>query len=183
MLPSRRRLLRSCGAALLVGVAGCRSWSDTPNTRPPDPSECPDEPRVPAADPHQDGADLPPTPDHPDPLDETSAGTYAEAYELAREWRAVTATFSAPVMKVRIEASVEAERINEEVVLVTVNARPSGRIAFDGDTDSPGHFDGALYTASYLVTTDAVWRAESERGDEYPSPPPPREEGTLLVCF
>ena len=181
MAPSRRALLRSTGLAV-VGLGGCATGYDL---RPRlDAEECPDSPRMPDANPHPDGADLPSVPDPPAELDEASAVAYAEAFELAREWRATTATYDAPVTKVRIEATTEASRVDDEAVLVELpTVTPSGRVAFDGNVDDPGHFDGWRYSASYLVTTEAVWRAESERGSEYPPPPDPVDDGRVVVCF
>ena len=97
--------------------------------------------------------------------------------------RATTATYDAPVTKVRTEATVEASRVDDEAVLVELPAvTPSGRVAFDGNVDDPGYFDGWRYSAGYLVTTEAVWRAESERDSENPSPPDPVDDGWVVVC-
>ena len=181
MAPSRRVLLRSAGL-VLAGLGGCAAGYEPPPH--PEPEECPDSPRMPDADPHPDGADLPPVPDPPAELDEASAVAYAEAFELAREWRATTATYDGPVTKVRTEATARASRVDDETVLVELPAvTPSGRVAFEGNVDESGHFDGWRYSASYLVTTEAVWRAESERGSEYPPPPDPVDDGRVVVCF
>ena len=175
MAPSRRVLLRSTGL-VLAGLGGCAAGYEPPLRL--EPEECPDSPRMPDADPHPDGADLPPVPDPPAELGEASAIAYAEAFELAREWRATTATYDAPVTKVRTEATTRASRVDDEAVLVELpTVTPSGRLA------SEGHFDGWRYSASYLVTTEAVWRAESERGSEYPPAPDPVDDGRVVVCF
>ncbi|PSQ32925.1 hypothetical protein BRD11_06065 [Halobacteriales archaeon SW_12_69_24] len=112
---------------------------------------------MPDADPHPDGADLPSVPDPP-ALDEASAVAYAEAFELAREWRATTATYDAPVTKVRTEATTRASRVDDQAVLVELpTVTPSGRVGSEGNVGDPVHFDGWRYSASYLVTTEAVW--------------------------
>ena len=128
MAPSRRVLLRSTGL-VLAGLGGCAAGYEPPPR--PESEECPDSPRMPDADPHPDGADLPPVPDPPAELDEASAVAYAEAFELAREWRATTATYDGPVTKVRTEATTRASRVDDEAVLVELPAGLDGCLGSD----------------------------------------------------
>lgn len=182
MSSSRRRILRSCGAAFAVGVAGCLSAGYAGDGySPPVPTDCPDEPRVPEPEPHPDGADIPPVPDPPGSLDGEVVREYVGAYELAYAWRKATTWFDAPIVTVFIEAVPSVRESRDGAVTVDLDAVPSGRVDF-GNDGGPGHFDGAPYTASYLVTVEAVWRARTEFNGNAPDADP-AEEGDLLECY
>jgi len=63
------------------------------------------------------------------------------------------------------------------VALVDDAALAHGRF---GEETPRGHFDSPTYPFAYLVTDEAVWRAEGSHREE---PPDPRSAGTLLQCF
>lgn len=171
---SRRRLL-STVPALTVG--GCLASED--GDEYPTPTDCPDEPRVPQPEPHPDGAELPPIPDPPESLaDEAVVEEYVGAYERAYVWREATTWFDDPIVSVTTGAVPEARESRDAAVIVDLGPVPSGEVDYG---NGPAHFDGEGYTASYLVTSDGVWRAKRDgRGSDHPDP---AEDGTLLQCF
>ena len=181
MAPSRRVLLRSTGLAV-VGLGGCAAGYD-PRPRL-EPEECPDSPRMPDADPHPDGADLPPVPDPPDSLDAGAVTQYASDYELAWAWREATRLFDSPLVEVFVDRAFEARREGGSAVLARSLVVPHGRVQFDVGADSPGYFDEARYVVAYLVTDAGTWRAARPRsvGADSPSLDPHRE-GRLIHCF
>jgi len=213
MFPSRRQVLASLGGALGIGLSGCLSAGsdgsspspgatspDRPRTtvrgtdentistgtRTPavpitDPEACPNEPRVPT--PNSEPADIDPIPDPPESFDDSTVLSYVKAYEFAykrREWSG----YGEGIPEFHLSMTTEATAVGEYAVLVTAGfAMAHGRVDL-GDGTPYGYFDGARYTFAYLVTEDAVWRAEqSLAGAPSGDPPDPRSEGTLLQCF
>ena len=186
MPSSRRRLLRSCGTALVVGVAGCLS-TGLSDDAVPTPTDCPHDPQVPESEPHPDGEALPPVPEPPESLnDEGAAKEYVRAYELAYQWREVTTWFGDPIVSVSVDAVPSVREARDELVIVDLHLTPFGRVDFG--QGAPGHFDGRPYTVSYLVTREAVWRASREyqtslERDRDTSELEPHEDGELLECY
>lgn len=177
-MPSRRNvLLLAAGAA--GSLAGCLSTFAGPDTSPP--ADCPDEPRVPDLERHPDGEEPPAIPSPPDSLTEEAVVEYAEAYELAYVWRrhsgrGALLDFSFDGEAEAVWSDGDGVHVEFDVVFYSGDYRNE-----DGEEH---HFDGGSYVGSYLVTGDAVWRAETDVDPHDPADPPgPREDGELLECF
>jgi hypothetical protein len=141
----------------------------------PDRSACPAEPRVPA---HEfEPENLTPVPSPPESLDPAAVRCYVEQYEIAYKWRAVADDYGG-VREFHVDTSPETAVAGEDAVLVEDDAALAhGRF---GEETPRGHFDSPTYPFAYLVTDEAVWRAEGSHREE---PPDPRSAGTLLQCF
>jgi hypothetical protein len=143
----------------------------------PAPGTCPSEPQLPET--AVDSEELPSVPEPPASLDGAAVRRYVEAFEYAYKYRAM-AGYGDGIVEFNLDTSVEvAERGTDWVVVAADYARDYGRWD-DGGGTPHGHFDGHRYAFGYLVTTEGVWRASHR---ETGSPPDPRVEGDLLVCF
>lgn len=214
MEPTRRRILRVASVGTVTTVVGCGrrvnrggtavssdSPTDAPTpsdpptvSLPPKPTDCPTEPRVPDGTPDPNGAEIPRLPDPPDsvtsaePIDPEAVAEFVKQYELVYRWRDFAEGPLGPLTEVFLEGVVEVRTAKADWVIVDVTGFLAGNWDPDPtETGAPGNFDNAEYRASYLVTREAVWRAQTEPGgDNYDSEyafPDPAADGELLECF
>ena len=178
-MATRRRVLQFVGATSALGLAGCLSRFDGPDTSAPDPADCPDEPQVPESGAGED--DPPEMPSSPDSLAEDIVVEYVEAYEHAYVWRKKAA--KGGLHQFSLHGVPEVVWAGDEGVHIVFNPIiPHGH--YEDDEGEEHHFGNTAYATSYLVTEDAVWRAEKVVGlDGEDDPPAPREDGELLACF
>lgn len=168
-------------STVIVGISGCTVLTGDSDTSTPAPEECPDSPRVPETESHPKGEEPPPIPDPPESLNEKTVAAYVEDYERAYIWRRSTKRVEGGVKRINPVEATEVKSVNDGVIVEFRSIQPSGE--WVNDEGNEYHFDDPRYSASYLVTEDAVWRAESEWGDQPPEPPDPRSDGTLLECY
>lgn len=181
MVP-RRKILLSAGVSAIVGVSGCL-WTDSaPDTSPPSAADCPDEPRVPAVETRPDEGAVPAIPSRPESLTERSVVEYVDAYEYAFAYRRNTKL--GPLRAFFLDGAAEPVWVGDDGVHCEFHeVVPHGR--YVGDDGEVYTFDMGRYAAAYLVTDEAVWRAESEPANRtrMPDPPDPRGDGEVLECF
>ena len=179
-MTTRRGLLGFVGATTALGLAGCLSGESGPDTSAPDSADCPDEPRVPEPGSGAEG-DPPAIPSRPDSLAEDAVVEYAEEYEHAYVWRRKAT--EGTVHQFSLHAEPEVVWAGDEGVHVSFDPIiPHGQ--YEDEDGEEGHFGNTAYATSYLVTDEAVWRAEKVVGlDGEDDPPAPREDGELLACF
>lgn len=178
----RRKMLSSAGLSTLVTLSGCLWTGSAPDTSPPSTAECPDEPRVPAVETRPDEGTVPAIPSRPGSLTERAVVAYVDAYEYALAYRRNTR--HGALREFFLDGVAEAVWTGEDGVRCEFDELvPHGR--YVGDDGEEYTFDVGRYAAAYLVTDDAVWRAESRPAEQTRrlSPPDPRADGELLECF
>ena len=197
--PSKIRR-RTVVCAVLSGVytpsAGCldQSHSKTP-IRPATtgenqtqvatvPQGCSESSRAPTARTEPSSTPIPQLPDPPGAITKEAVTEYAETYEFVYRWRTRADTLPSPITELNLDAVVEVRERGADWMIVDITGRLAGKWDPDPDeTDSSGSFDGVKYRASYLVTAEAVWRAEARDGPFNFSTPDPARDGTLVECF
>ena len=179
-MSTRRKILLSVGASAVAGVIGCTSTLSSPDTSPPNANECPDEPQVPAVEGGTTEQEAPEIPSSADSLTEDDVVKYVETYEYAYAWRRNTRR--GVLREFHLDRTADPVWSGEDGVFCEFDTLAAhGR--YEADDGEEYYFDLAPYAASYLVTDDAVWRAETDRADRPPEPPDPKEDGKILECF